>query len=102
VDDEVEVVAWTDWNKMSAEEFDEWVDVQNKEHEGTWIIGFHPDHPEDENMNEFEGNDSPEYAMILVQSLAHLARASKKILKRGYYVRYSAADTEHIKWRNAQ
>ena len=102
VDDKVEVIAWTNWNKMSADEFDKWVDVQNDEHQGTWIIGFHPDHPEDANIDEFEGNDSPEYAMILVQSLAHLSRASKKILKRGYYARYSTPDIEHIKWRNAQ
>ena len=26
VDDKVEVIAWTDWNDMSADEFDKWVD----------------------------------------------------------------------------
>jgi len=100
-DDSVDVVAWTGYGKMSAEEFDQWLDDQNNEHNGTWVIGFHPDHPADESLEEFEGNGAPEYALILIQSLRHLAKSSESIYKRGYYNNYSQPDIKHIKQRNA-
>ena len=99
--EEVEVIAWTGWKDMDVKEFDRWINKQNKQHNGTWIIGFHPDHPEDENIEEFEGNGSPEYGMILVQSHSHLAESSKKILTKGYYQKYSKEDMNHVIWRNS-
>ena len=99
--EEVEVIAWTGWEDMDVQEFDNWIDSQNEKHNGTWIIGFHPNHPEDENINEFEGNGAPEHGMILVQSLSHLAESSEKILKKGYYKKYSEEDMNHVKWRNS-
>lgn len=98
----VEVVAWTGYEKMTSDEFDEWLDKTNDPHEGTWVIGFHPDHPDDEAMEEFEGNGAPEYALILVQEYKHLVNASKQLFKRGYYGNYSQEDKDYIKWRNNQ
>jgi len=99
-DDSVDVVAWVEYDKMSADEFDQWLDDQNENHNGIWIIGFHPDHPIDEALEEFEGNGSPEYALILIQSFRHLVKSSETIYKRGYYKNYSQFDINHIKKRN--
>ncbi len=100
-DDTVDVVAWTGYEKMSVEEFDQWLDEQNENHNGIWVIGFHPDHPVDESLDEFEGNGAEEYALILIQSLRHLAKSSSSIFKRGYYDNYSQPDINHIKQRNS-
>ena len=100
-DDSVDVVAWTDYKKMSAEKFDQWLDDLNESHNGVWVIGFHPDHPADESLEEFEGNGAPEYALILIQSLKHLSKSSKSISNRGYYRNYTKPDINHIKERNA-
>ena len=100
--DSVDVFAWTGWDKMSAKDFDTWLDSQNEDHKGIWIIGFHPDHPSDDNLDEFEGNGSPVYGMILIQPLADLSAASKKILTKGYYAKYTPSDMNHVSWRNAQ
>jgi len=99
-DDSVDVVAWVDYDKMSADEFDQWLDDQNEKHNGIWVIGFHPDHPEDEALEEYQGNGAPEYALILIQSLRHLSESSKKIFSKGYYDKYSQSDINHIKERN--
>ena len=82
--------------------FDTWLDSQNEDHKGIWIIGFHPEHPSDDNLDEFEGNGSPVYGMILIQPLADLSAASKKILTKGYYAKYAPSDMNHVSWRNAQ
>ena len=86
---------------MSAEKFDQWLDDLNESHNGVWVIGFHPDHPADESLEEFEGNGAPEYALILIQSLKHLSKSSKSISNRGYYRNYTKPDINHIKERNA-
>tara|TARA_R100001015_G_C4629590_1_gene190569 strand:+ start:840 stop:1340 length:501 start_codon:yes stop_codon:yes gene_type:complete len=99
---EVEVVAWMGWDSMSDKQFDKWIDKQNATHEGTWMIGFHPEHPVDELQEEFEGNDAPEYALILIQPLSDLSKASKRILRKGYYQKYTEEDMNHVMERNAQ
>ena len=99
-DDSVDVVAWVGYESMSTGEFDEWIDNQNKNHQGTWTIGFHPDHPVDESLDEFEGNGAPEYALILIQSLGHLSKSSNRIFNKGYYDKYSKSDINHINRRN--
>lgn len=99
-DDSVDVVAWVGYQDMPVADFDEWIDKQNENHNGIWIIGFHPDHPVDEALGEFEGNGAPEYGLILIQSLRHLSEASRAIYKRGYYNNYSKEDINHIIRRN--
>lgn len=99
-DDSVDVVAWTGHGKVSVNEFDDWLDHQNENHNGIWIIGFHPEHPVDESLEEFEGNGSPDYGLILIQSLKHLSESSEAIFKKGYYNNYSKQDIEHINKRN--
>ena len=32
--DSVDVFAWTGWDKMSAKDFDSWLDSQNEDHKG--------------------------------------------------------------------
>ena len=99
-DESVDIVAWTKFDKMTSDEFDQWIDDQNENHNGTWIVGFHPNHPADEALEEFEGNGAPEYALILIQSIRHLVKSSKTIYKRGYYKNYSQFDINHINKRN--
>jgi len=98
-DDSVDVVAWLKFSNITAKNFDKWLDSQNEKHNGIWTVGFHPDHPVDERQNVFEGNGSPEYGLILIQSLRHLNKSSKQILRKGYYKNYSLEDYKHIKKR---
>ena len=100
--DSVDVLGWTGWDNMSADEFDTWLDEQNEDHKGIWIIGFHPEHPLDDSQEEFEGNGSPTYGVILIQPLSDLSAASKRILTKGYYSNYAPEDMNHVIRRNAQ
>ncbi len=99
-DDSVDVIAWIGYEQMSAEEFDNWMDEENEKPEGIWIVGFHPDHPMDESLEEYEGLGAPEYGLILIQSHRHLAKSSKSIYRKGYYSNYPKEDINHIKKRN--
>lgn len=101
-DDSVDVVAWVGYRMVPVDEFDNWIDKQNENHGGIWTIGFHPDHPENESLGEFEGNGSPEYGLILIQSIKHLSKSSESIFKKGYYNNYSQEDKKHVKERNLQ
>tara|TARA_B100000963_G_scaffold350817_1_gene361575 strand:- start:2402 stop:2953 length:552 start_codon:yes stop_codon:yes gene_type:complete len=99
-DDSLDVVAWTGYESMSADDFDTWQDEQNEKHSGKWLLGFHPDHPEDEDAGEFVGNDAPEYGIILIQGLTHLSKVSNTLFNRGYYNSYPKSEIKLIKRRN--
>ena len=99
-DDSVDVIAWTGYESMEVDDFDLWIDRQNEDHGGIWMIGFHPDHPVDDLLEEFEGNGAPEYGLILIQSLRHLSKSSQSIFKRGYYNNYSPSDIKTTQRRN--
>ncbi len=99
-DDSLDIVAWTGYEDLSPDDFDSWQDKQNENHNGIWMQGFHPDHPEDEDAGEFEGNGAPEYGIILIQGLTHLSKVSKKLFKKGYYKSYPKSDIKLIKRRN--
>lgn len=96
------VIAWTGWDEMSADEFQQWINIQNKNHFGTWIVGFHPEADEDENAPEFEGTCGDDYAVILVQSYAYLVGASRALLRTKYYENYSPDDMKIITDRQEQ
>lgn len=96
------VVAVTGWDEYSVEEFDAWVNDQNANHFGVWIMGFHPEADEDENVPEFEGNGADDYAVLIVQSLTHIADASDQIRNTGYYDGYSVSDMQMINEREEQ
>jgi hypothetical protein len=90
------IVAWTEYEAMSVKEFDDWIEDQNKNHFGVWIMGFHPDAEEDETISEYEGLGADDYAILLVQSYEHLVTASDRLLRSLYYRRYSLDDMNHI------
>ena len=92
----VHVVAWLDYEQMTPDEFNNWLEDQNKNHFGIWLMGFHPDSEENEMTPPFEGVVEDDYALILVQSLEHLVKASNKLRKTGYYKSFSKEDMKYI------
>ena len=92
----VHIMAWVDYESMNPDEFNAWLDEQNKNHFGIWLMGFHPDSDENTMTPELEGIVEDDYAVILVQSLDHLVRASDKLRKTGYYKAFSQEDMEYI------
>jgi hypothetical protein len=93
------VIAVVDWEQYTVEEFNAWIDDQNKSHFGVWMMGFHPEAADDELTPEYEGLGADDYAIVIVQSLEHLVRASDDLRKTGYYHRYPASDLEYINQR---
>lgn len=55
-----------------------------------WVMGFHPQQEVNELIDDgtFEGESDIEYALIFVQRLSKLQKASNKLVSRGYYERY--------------
>tara|TARA_Y100001936_G_scaffold79845_1_gene78324 strand:- start:838 stop:1341 length:504 start_codon:yes stop_codon:yes gene_type:complete len=99
--EQVKLVAWTGWEDVSADEFSEWMDKENENHQGVWLIGFHPESEEDEQIEEWEGEDAPSYAVILIQSLEHLQRTSKSLMSRGYYNLHPQNEVKLVTRRNS-
>lgn len=97
--DIMHVVAWTGFEDMTVEEFDAWINNQNENHFGVWVIGFHPEAEEDEAISEYEGLGADDYAILLVQSYEHLVAASDRLLRSPYYQRYSPDDMKQIQYR---
>ena len=95
-EDLVHLFAWTDYQDMTASEFDAWIDKQNEQHFGIWVMGFHPDSDNDPLTPEFNGVVEDDYAIILVQSLRHLVRASDALRKTKYYSNFPTRDIEYI------
>ncbi len=98
-EDLVHLFAWTDYQDMTSTEFDAWVESQNKQHFGVWVMGFHPDSPQDPLTPEFNGLIEDDYAIVLVQSLKHLVRASDALRKTAYYSKFPASDMEYVNRR---
>jgi len=99
--DEVKLVAWTGWESMTEEEFDKWMQKENDNHNGIWLIGFHPNTEEDEQIDEYVYSDAPDYALILVQPLKHLQSTSKILMKKGYYGLHSKEEIKQVIRRNS-
>ena len=55
-----------------------------------WVMGFHPDDDPNESIDDgtFEAPVETEYAMIFVQRLSKLQKASDKLRHSGYYNHY--------------
>ena len=98
-DELLHIVAWTNFDEMTADEFDDWVADQNENHFGVWIMGFHPDSPEDPLTPEFSGNGADDYALLLVQSYSHLIEASENLRNTAYYDKFPLEDMVYINKR---
>lgn len=98
-EDTVHILAWTDWDEMSPEEMDAWIEEQNLNHFGVWMMGFHPEAATNEGVSPFEGIVEDDYGVILVQSLGRLVEASEKLRRTGYYDGFSPDDLEYINRR---
>ena len=95
-DETVHVVAWTGWEDLTQQEVEAWLDEQNKNHFGIWLMGFHPDAEHNPNIPEFDGLVEDDYALILVQSLSKLVQASDKLRKTSYYEKFKIEDIKYI------
>lgn len=98
-EDLLHIVAWTDYDNLTPRQFDEWIEKNNEQHFGVWLMGFHPDSDEDALTPEFSGLIEDDYALILVQSLGHLVRASDALRKTDYYSKFPARDMQYIQRR---
>tara|TARA_R110001592_G_scaffold278083_1_gene545346 strand:+ start:423 stop:971 length:549 start_codon:yes stop_codon:yes gene_type:complete len=98
-DETVHVVAWTNWQATTKEQFEDWLDRKNKNHFGIWLMGFHPEAEDLEEISEFEGIVEDDYALILVQSLDHLVEASNKLMRTKYYDTSCKEDMNYINQR---
>jgi hypothetical protein len=99
-DEQSHLIAWIGCDEMTADEFNDWIDDQNASHFGTWLMGFHPNAPEDDNVPTFElpddWPDTDDYAVILMQSLSRVVAASQHLLGTRYYESYSNEDMQLI------
>lgn len=98
-EDRLHLFAWTDYQQMTVEELDQWIEDQNQNHFGVWLMGFHPDATENPLTPEFEGLVEDDYAVILVQSLNKLVEASETLKKTKYYEKFPAEDMQYINRR---
>lgn len=89
--------------QMSAMEMHEDLDRLNSEKKfarsNLWFIGFHPDDPEPEFVDDdVTGSplvDEP-YALIFIQRLTELDDASKQLEQKKYYIRANHEEIEHL------
>jgi hypothetical protein len=95
----VHICAWVDYDEMTADEFQAWIDHHNENHFGVWLMGFHPDSDENVMTPEFDGLVEDDYALVLVQSLQHLVEASDKLRRTSYYDAFSPEDMSYINYR---
>lgn len=98
-EDLMHIIALTDYDDMTADEFDQWIEDQNKAHFGVWIMGFHPDADVDPLTPEYEGLGVDDYAIIVMQSLDHLVSASEILRRTPYYANFPADDMAYINKR---
>lgn len=97
--DTMHIIAWTNYDELTADEFGDWLGDQNRDHFGVWMTGFHPEAEDDETIPEYSGLGVDDYAIILMQSYEHLVSSSRRLLRTAYYRRYSPEDLKHIKRR---
>ena len=89
------VVAWTNPSLLSAEQFDRWIEQQNTIHDGVWLMGFHPDAPDNEAIDVMS-IDIDYYAVILIQRLDVVVQAAAALGKTGYYSDYTEDELHTI------
>jgi len=95
-EEQLHLFAWTDYQQITAVEFNQWIEDQNQNHFGVWLMGFHPDATENPLTPEFEGLIEDDYAIVLVQSLSKLVDASETLKKTKYYDKFPAEDMQYI------
>lgn len=95
------VICFMDVHKVTPEGLQNYLNEQNKQHHGVWMMGFHPlgdEHPIETEIESSVGD----YGVILVQSLDHLTQASDQLSKTEYYTNFSDADLSYISARKEQ
>lgn len=98
-EEKLHLFAWVNYDEMTAAQFDEWIEEQNQNHFGVWLMGFHPNATENPLTPAFEGLIEDDYAIILVQSLNELVEASESLKKTDYYQKFPATDMQYINRR---
>lgn len=98
-DERLHLFAWVNHWEMTADQFNYWIEEQNQNHFGVWLMGFHPNATENPLTPEFEGLIEDDYAIILVQSLKELVEASESLRKTRYYEKFPAEDMQYINRR---
>ncbi len=98
-DEKLHLFAWVNYWEMTSNEFNYWIEEQNQNHFGVWLMGFHPNATENPQIPEFQGIVEDDYAIILVQSLKELVGASNILRKTKYYEKHPSEDMQYINRR---
>jgi len=94
------VIAWTNPGSMTPAQLDRWMGQQNEQHNGIWLMGFHPGAEAEEGIADMPIEIESDYAVILMQRLETVVSASKVLAKSGYYQGYSNVDWQEITRRD--
>ena len=78
------VLIWINPKSLSPRKFRSWIDTQNKNHFGNWIMGMHPADPLAK-KSVWKSLNMDDWGIVLVQSLTDLDTASAVLMGTPYY-----------------
>ena len=78
------VFIWTDPKSLSPKKFKGWMESQNMNHFGNWVMGMHPADPLAK-KSVWKSLNMDDWGIILVQSLTDLDSASAVLMQSSYY-----------------
>ena len=78
------VLIWTSPSSLSPRKFQSWLNEQNKNHFGNWLMGMHPKDPLAK-LPVWKSLNMDDWGIVLVQSLSELDMASSVLMKSNYY-----------------
>lgn len=67
--EDVSVIAWTEFDEMTAEDFYQFIEDLNTANGGLWIEGQHPDGERADLFDTEEGHVADDYALIFVHNV---------------------------------
>tara|TARA_A100000164_G_C21292157_1_gene489415 strand:- start:38 stop:448 length:411 start_codon:yes stop_codon:yes gene_type:complete len=78
------VLIWTNPKSLSPKKFKSWIDGQNINHFGNWMMGMHPFDPLAK-KSVWKSLNMDDWGIVLVQSLTELDTASAVLMGTTYY-----------------
>jgi hypothetical protein len=70
--DDVTVIAWTEFDNMSVDDFYSFIEKLNTSNDGVWIEGHHPDGEKSDLFDTYEGHVADDYAIFFVHTVTTL------------------------------
>lgn len=63
------VIAWTEFDEMSKDDFYRYIDELNDANAGVWVEGHHPDGDKSDLFEMYEGHVADDYAIFFVHNV---------------------------------